>query len=381
MAKNIVKKVKEEETPQQALYPKMVDTRLEQLHFTLEDQKADAMVVSYLPNIRYITNFSGSAATLFITPDELHFITDDRYEEQIKDELFKLPGLITYISRDPWKVAKDKGILKRINTLAFEADRIYYSRAVEIRNQIKPVKFKPINDMVERFTVPKDPEELASIQKSCDIAVATYNKIIQIIKPGISEIEIATEIAYISRQLGSEGDPFPIIVVSGTRGGLVHGNPSDRKVKSGDVIIMDFGCRVNGFCSDITRTVAVGKASKEQKQLYKTIYKAKEAAISTVKPGMNGKTLDFSARSIIDKEGFGKNFQHSLGHGIGLEPHEKPIITFRLEDQIVPEHCVLAIEPGVYLPEKYGMRIEDMVYVTRYGSKYLTTAPDELPII
>jgi Xaa-Pro aminopeptidase len=377
----MAKKTKQEVTEAQPTYPKMADTRLEQLHFMLEDTKTDAMVVSYLPNIRYLTNFSGSAATLFISKDEIHFISDDRYEEQIKTELFPLPNLKTYITRDPWKVAKDKGILKKIQTLAFESDRINYSDAVNIRNRIRPIKFKPVNNLVERFTMPKSPEELESIQKAADISVQVYEKILPMIKPGVTEKDIAIEIIYQTRKLGSEGDAFDIIVTSGPRGAIVHGKPTDKKIKSGDIVLMDFGCRVNGFCSDISRTVAVGKATKEQKQLYKIINSAKDAAIQTVKPGMNGKTLDHSARSIIEKEGFGKFFQHSLGHGIGLEDHEMPTITFRLDDQIIPEYSVLAIEPGVYLPDKYGMRIEDMVYITRYGAKMLTKAPDELPVV
>lgn len=381
----MAKKTKQEEAvveiePQQ-LYPKMADTRLEQLRFILEDNKSDAMFVSYLPNIRYITNFSGSSAYLFITKDELHFITDDRYEEQIKEELYPLPGLHTYISRDVWRVAKDKHILKNITTLAFESDRIYYSDAVSIRNLIRPIKFKPVSNLVERFTIPKSPEELEFIQKACDLAVETYNLVLPLIKPGVGENEIALEIAYQSRKLGSEADPFDIIVTSGARGAIVHGAPTAKKLRNGDIVILDFGCKVHGFCSDITRTIAVGRATKEQKQLYKIIHKAKEAAINIVRPGMNGKTLDKSARSIIEKEGFGKFFQHSLGHGIGLESHEMPLITFRMDDQIVPEFSVIAIEPGVYLPDKYGMRIEDMVYITRYGPKMLTKAPEDLPVI
>ncbi len=362
-------------------YPKLIDIRLQQLHFTLEEQKTEALVISHLPNIRYLTNFSGSSAHLFITNNELHFITDDRYAEQIKTELYPLNNLKTYISRDPWKTAVEEGILRRVQTLAFEADKTFYSTAVETRNKIRPIKFKPVDDLMERFTIPKSPEEVEYIQKACDIAIKTYEHILGFIKPGVTEKEIELEIAYHSRKLGSEGDAFPIIVVSGTRGALVHGSASTKKIKNGDVIIMDFGCIVNGFHSDITRTVAVGKATKEHKAMYKMLVSAKDSAIAIARPGMNGKTVDNAARSIIAKEGYGEFFQHSLGHGIGLVAHEKPIITFRMDDQTIPESCVLAIEPGVYLPEKFGMRVEDMVYVGRGGCKYMTKAPEEIPVI
>ncbi|OGU38173.1 MAG: hypothetical protein A2X61_09295 [Ignavibacteria bacterium GWB2_35_12] len=368
-------------TEQKASYPKACDKRLEQIRFTMDDLKVDAVVVTYLPNIRYLTNFSGSFAVMFITHEELYFFTDDRYEEQIKTELFPLPNLQTYIARDVWKYVKQKKVLKKVVNIIFESDRVTYSDAVAIRNQLRPLKFKPGVNVVERFTIPKSPEELEFMRKACEITLKTYDKVVKKMKNGVSEIDLATEIAYQSRLLGSEGDPFDIIVTSGPRGALVHGMPSDRKIKPGDLVIFDFGCRVHGFCSDLTRTVAFQKASKEQKTLYKMLVKAKDHAIANVRPGMNGKTLDEFARGIIKKEGYGQYFQHSLGHGIGLVPHEMPTITFRLDDQIVPEGAVIAIEPGIYLPDKFGMRVEDLAQVTRTGGKPITTAPTELPVV
>lgn len=359
-------------------YPKIVDRRFHQLRFNMEENKVEAIVVTYLPNIRYLTNFSGSSAYLFVTPDEVHFITDDRYEEQIKTELYDLPNLQTHITRDVWGYIVTSKFLKKIINVGFEADQMAYSDAVEIRNRVRPMKFKPITNLVERFTQPKSPEELEFIKSACGIAEKVYEEMLEFIKPGITELDIATEISYRTRKLGSEGDPFDIIAVSGSRGALVHGKPSDKKIKKNDIVLLDFGAKVNGFGSDISRTFCVGKPTKEQKAIYKIVYDAKKAACDAVRPGMNGKILDSIARKMIEKAGYGANFQHSLGHGIGLVPHEKPIITFRMEDQIVPEDSVLAIEPGIYLPEKFGMRVEDNVFVTRNGSIMLTNAPEEL---
>ena len=375
------KKVTTEERDTTALYPKLIETRLSQLKFALEEQKAEMIALTYLPNIRYFTNFSGSAAAVFLTEDQIYFVTDDRYEEQIKDELYPLQGLSTHISRDPWQYCLDKGIFNNIDSMLFEADKIAYSDAVNIRNQIRPIKFKPVTLLAEPFTIPKAPEELENIQAACNTAVKVYEKMLPMIKAGVSELDIAIEISYQARKLGSENDPFDIIVTSGPRGALVHGMPSDKKLKYGEVVIMDFGCRINGFVSDITRSVVVGRATKEQKALYKMLYDAKEAAVNGVRPGMNGKHLDKLARSIIEKAGYGPFFQHSLGHGIGLVPHEMPLITFRKDDQIVPEHCVLAIEPGIYLSGKFGMRIEDNIYITRHGTTALTSAPEELVVV
>jgi len=363
-------------------YPVQVDVRLEQIKFRYKEIKSEGIVITHLPNIRYLTNFSGSEAALFIFDDKMYFITDDRYEEQIKTELYPLPNLTTYITRDMWTYCMDNKLLEDIESLAFEGDRIAYSEAVNIRNQIRPLKFKPTEPgEVERYTVPKAPEELAYIEKACRLSEETYNVIIGMIKPGMEEREIATEIAYQSRKLGSEGDPFDIIVTSGPRGALIHGMPTDRKIKVGDIVIMDFGCKFHGFVSDITRTVAIGKATKEQKAVYLILHEAKEAAIKSVRPHMNGKLVDKAARDIITNAGYGEFFQHSLGHGLGLVAHEQPLITFRKDDQIVPEDCVLAIEPGIYLPNKFGMRIEDNIFVTRNGAKRLTDAPAELVII
>lgn len=377
----MAKKKTTKQPPQEPTYPKIADTRLDQLHFTMEDLKVDALVVTFLPNIRYLTNFSGTNATLFVTYNEIHFVTDDRYAEQIEDELYELPNLKTYISRDVWKLLKDKKLIKKNATLAFESDRLSYSDAVSIRNKIRPIKFKPAVNVVERFTMPKAPEELENIQKAGTMAEKVYEKILPMIKPGVSELDLSIEIAHQSRLLGSEGEPFPIIVVSGPRASMVHGKPSEKKIKSGDLVIMDFGCTVNGFVSDITRTVAVGKATKEQKKIYKLLQDAKEAAIEQVRPGMNGMTLDDVARKMIKDAGYGDNFQHSLGHGVGLRVHENPIVTFRMDDQIIPELCVLAIEPGVYVPNKFGIRVEDNVQVTRNGGVHLTNAPKELVVL
>lgn len=379
----MAKDKKTDEIPEKAEgYPALVDTRLTQIIFRFKEIKSEGLVVTYLPNVRYLTNFSGSAATLIIFEDKIFFFTDDRYEEQIKTELYPLKNLQTFITRDFWTYCLENKLLEGVDSLAFEGDRVSYSDAVNIRNQIRPIKFKPTeHSEVERYTVPKAPEELVYIEKACELAEKTYNKVLPFIKPGVSEKDIAAEISYISRKLGSEGDPFSIIVTSGPRGAIVHGAPSDRKIKTGDIIILDFGCRYNGFVSDITRTVAVGKATKEQKSMYTLLYEAADAAIKEVRPHMNGKHLDGVARDMIAKAGYGDFFQHSLGHGIGLEPHEMPTITFRKEDQIIPEDCVLAIEPGVYLPNKYGMRIEENIFVTRNGARKLTNAPTELPII
>ncbi len=360
-----------------------IEQRLVQIRFRINELRVDGLYVNFLPNIRYLTNFSGSEAHLFILKNEIIFFTDDRYEEQVATELYPLPNLSVHITRDIWKYCIDKKLFKNkgISHLAFEADRYSYADAINTRSIIRPVKFKPASTVIEPFTMPKAPQELEYIKKACQISEKVFDEVLKNFKVGMTEKELAAEIVYISRKLGSEGEHFPTIVVSGKRSSLPHGSPSDKPIKNNDIVTVDFGCVVNGFGSDVSRVFAVGKATKEQKAIYQLLNTAKEKAIEKIRPFVNGKLVDNEARSLIKKAGYGDNFQHSLGHGLGIRAHELPLITFRLDDQIIPEGCVLAIEPGVYIPNKYGLRLEDDVYVSRDGAKHLTNAPREIPII
>jgi Xaa-Pro aminopeptidase len=286
--------------------------------------------------------------------------------------------MFTHIDRDVWNYGVKSKLFKGVQTLGFESDRMGYTDAVEIRNVIRPIKFKPAPCEIEPFTRPKDPVELDFMRQSAALAEKTFEKMLGIIKPGMSELDVAIELIYQARKLGSEGEPFEPIVGSGERSALVHSHPSTKKIKKNELLLLDFGCKVNGFCSDITRVICVGKPTKEQKQIYKIVYEAQQNAIKNARPGINGQILDKHARSIIEKAGFGENFKHSLGHGIGIAPHESPLITFRLEDQIVPEDAVISIEPGIYFKDKFGIRIEDNIHVTRNGAVNLTNAPDDI---
>ncbi len=358
--------------------PKLNEKRLIQIRFMMEEVKVDGMAITYLPNIRYLTNFSGSSAFMFIFADSIHFVTDDRYEYGLEDELYELPNMYIHIARDPWTYGVKSKLFKGIQTLGFESDRLGYTEAVDIRNVIRPIKFKPTPCEIEPFTRPKDPMELDFIKQSCAMSEKVYEKMLTIIKPGMTEREIQIELLHQCRLAGSEGEPFEPMVLSGARTALVHANPSDKQVKKGELLLMDFGCRVNGFCSDITRVVSLGKPTKDQKAIYKIVYDAKQAAIANIRPGVNGQVLDKSARAVLDAAGYGEYFKHSLGHGIGIANHERPTINSRQDDQIVPEDAVISIEPGVYLKDKYGIRLEDNVHVTRNGAIHFTNAPDDL---
>lgn len=375
MAKNILRIV-ETTIPE---YPKTLDKRLEQIRFMMADNKIHCMTVNSIANVRYLTNFSGSNALLFILNDAIHLVTDDRYEEQVKTEIYPLPNLTIHITRNPWHyVVENKVFKKGVDSLGFEAEVMPYSVAVDIRNIIRPLKFKPLPSEVEPFMRAKLPHEIEYIRQSCELAEAVFAEIIKKVKVGMSEKELANELVFTARSMGSESDPFVPMVLTGSRSALPHGAPSDKKIKKNDILLFDFGCKVNGFGSDITRTVCVGKPTKEQKQIYELVKKAQMEAINNIRPGIKGNILDNFARRVIADEGYAQNFQHSLGHGLGISPHEKPFLSFRLEDEIVPEDSIVAIEPGLYFVDKYGIRIEDNVLVTRTGPKMLTQSPDTL---
>lgn len=368
-----------QESKKKDSYPSIVDRRLMQIRYTMDEQKVDAIAVTYMPNIRYITNFSGSTATLFVTKNKIFFITDDRYKEQIKSELFVLPNMEIHITRDPFGYMKKTKLLGKAASISFEADRMPYSEAVDIRNKIRPIKFKPgTPKMVEKFTQPKSEEELINIKEAVQIAEDVFKKIIDIIKPGMTEREIAINISHEAKLLGSEGGVFDPLVVSGERGGIVHGKSSDKKINKNEVVLLNYSTRVNGFIADLTRVFVVGKATKEQKDIYKLLYDAMAKARKEVLPGMNGKHLDSVARTPINEAGYGEYFEHSLGHGIGLSNIESPVITFRMDDQIIPDDTIITIEPGIYIPEKFGIRVEDMVLVTTNGGVSLTDVPEKL---
>ncbi len=362
-------------------YPKIVDRRLEQLRFTFEENKVEAIAVSFMPNIRYLTNFSGSNALFFIMENELHFVTDDTYEEQVHEELYPLPNMKIHITRDPWIYLVEHKVFKGIEGISFEADYMPYSEAVEIRNKIRPIKFKPADNLVSRFTQPKDPDELIYVKQALEIADKVYNIMLGKIEPGMSEIEVANEIAHQCRINGSEGSPQDIIVTSGPRCSRVNGNPTDRKIKKQELVIIDFGVKVNGYGSAISRTVAMGRVTKEQKAMYDSLVKARQIARKEVRPGMFGKHLDTICRNSIQKDGFGEYFKHGFGHGIGLSPIEHPIISYEVTDQIIPDDCVLGVEPGIYLTDKFGMRAEDVFLVTKNGGEMLLAAPEQIAVI
>lgn len=352
--------------------------RIKALRSLLRQHNVDAFIVTHLPHIRYLTGFSGSNAVLIVMPRSLFFFTDGRYTEQIKTELYPLPRLKTFIERDVWQYVSDNSLLGNVGKVGFEAEHTTFAAVERMKKKLKPAKLVPLSGLPEEITVPKTADEVQHIKKAADLAARVYDYILNFVKPGMRENEVAAEISYQAKKLGSEGDAFDIIVASGPRGALPHGHASTKKLKKGELVTLDFGCIVNGFNSDMTRTFALGKPKALHKKVFDIVLEAEQAAVAAVRAGINAKELDAVARNIISEAGYGDNFTHSLGHGLGIKVHENPGISFRSEKTSIPEGSVITIEPGIYISDECGVRIEDDVHVTADGCTVLTTAPREL---
>ncbi len=352
--------------------------RIKLIRKKLQHLKLDALIVNSLVNIRYLTNFAGSNATLIIRPRALSFITDGRYAEQVSTELFPLPGLKTFIQRDVVSCINKHKLLRNCRTLGVEADHMSLAQYNRLRKALAPLKLKSSSGLVESVTESKKPDEVASIRQAAKIADDVYSYMLGFVKPGMRESDVAAEISYQAKKRGSEADAFDIIVASGPRSALPHGRASAKKIRKGELVTFDFGCCVNGFNSDMTRTFVMGKANREQRKIYNTVLDAHLAAIDAIRIGMPCKDLDSVARNIISEAGYGEAFNHSLGHGLGINVHEKPILSQRAGNSVLVENSVITIEPGIYIPGKFGVRIEDDIYVSHDGNHILNTSPKEL---
>lgn len=355
--------------------------RVAELRASMRSHKIDGLVITDLPSIRYLFGFSGSAAVVVLGKKVAHFITNDLYAVQVHQEVIALPGTKVIIDRDVWGAVRRAGIGTTMKVVGFDASRTTVAAHGAMKRGLSPAKLTDVGDLVSPITQVKTKAEITSISKAAAIASEAYERMLGIVSPGMTEHQVATYLAATTRELGSEKDAFDIIVVAGARSAMPHGRASHAKIKRGDVVTVDFGCTVNGLHSDMTRTFCVGVPRKEVVDVFAVLYDAHLHALDAAVAGVNAAALDAAARSVIERAGYGEYFKHSLGHGIGYEVHEQPRISWANTTGIVPEHAVITIEPGIYLPGKFGMRIEDDVLVRRSSSKILTTAPRELVVV
>jgi len=352
--------------------------RVAALRKGLQKKKLDAFIISHLPNIQYLTGFTGSNCLLLITDDASIFLTDFRYNEQIQSEVTadeKIIGKGSLI-----EFAAKKKIFQNYKRIGFEEDYLSVTDFETLEKAIGKKRLVATQNSVEKLRSVKDGQEIGLIAKAVEISDSVFKKILGILKPGISELDISAEISYLHKKLGAEGDAFEVIVASGERGALPHGRASEKKIASGEFVTLDFGCVYRGYHSDMTRTAAVGTPTDEMKKVYKIVFDAQRKAVESMKEKVSAKKIDSAARNYIASQGYGKYFGHSLGHGVGLEIHEHLRLS-QTGKNILQAGNVVTVEPGIYLPKKFGVRIEDIVVVRSNGAETLTTSSKELIVV
>lgn len=332
----------------------------------------DGFLVTNLANIRYLCGYTGDNGLLLLTEHGSYFYTDFRYQEQAREEIVAARTIIR--KRDliaEFPVEQTKGISR----LGFEKSALTFGAFQQLKRQLKGVRLVPCDDLTLELRAVKEPAELANIAQAAATADQVLKEVLTLVKPGVRERELAAEIDFRLKRAGGIG--FDTIVASGPRGALPHAQPTDKKLKSGDAIIFDLGARHNGYCSDMTRTVFLGRADRKGREIYRIVLDAQARALDGLRAGRTGAEVDALARDYIAARGYGAEFGHGLGHGVGLVVHEQPGLHSRNE-QPLPVNAVVTVEPGIYLPGWGGVRIEDLVVVTRTGCRTLSGTSKEL---
>lgn len=353
----------------------MVARRLAVVRQHVTALKLDALLVTFLPHVRYLTGFSGSNACCVITARRQVLVTDGRYKAQVRSEV---KGFDLYIARSSlFHELHARRILPAKGRIGFNSAQLNVAELENLKSLFGSAKFLKTRDIVGAVASVKDESEIQSIRDAVAISDAVFRYIVGIIEEGVTELDIAAELVYQHRKLGAEADAFEPIVASGRRGCLPHARATSKRIKRGELVTLDFGCRFNGYHSDLTRTVAVGRPGSELKKIYQTVKDAQQRAVDAARAGMKAKDLDTVARDRIRRAGFGRFFTHSLGHGLGLQVHEGPRVSAMSTDWLQSGN-VITVEPGVYVPGVGGVRIEDDVVIRDHHADVLTRSPKEL---
>lgn len=351
--------------------------KLSKLRSALEEHQIDALLITSGHNRRYITDFTGTAGVAIVSKDQAVFITDFRYTEQAAKQIQNFEIVQhTKTMLEEVSVQLEKMNVKKVG---FEKDDMSYAMYESYKKAVN-TELVPVSGLIEKIRLIKTPQEITIIKAAADIAEAAFEHILTFIAPGKTELEVSNELEFFMRKQGATSSSFDIIVASGLRSALPHGVATDKVIEKGDFVTLDFGALYNGYVSDVTRTVAVGEPSEKLKEIYQVVLDAQLLSLEKIKPGMTGIEADAIARDYIKFKGYGEAFGHSLGHGIGLEVHEGPGLSFRSET-VLEEGMVITIEPGIYLPGIGGVRIEDDAVVTATGLEKLTHSTKELLIL
>jgi Xaa-Pro aminopeptidase len=352
------------------------------LRADLRKYRLDALLVTYLPNIHYLCGFSGSSAALLLGAGGSIFFTDSRYTQQAKSEVraektvIAKKSLLTtaaeWLGRRPRNSRSTKALV-----LGIEEHHLTVAERRAVSSVLpRHFRLREAPSLVEQARLVKDAEEIAAIRSAVELGAGLFDRALATIRPGVPEVSIAAEMEYSARKSGAEGMAFETIIASGARSALPHGRASSAPVVAGGFVVCDFGVILHGYCSDRTRTVYVGAATAEARRTYDAVLASQLEAIAAVRPGVKVEQVDRAARKTLQKKDLAKYFTHSTGHGVGLEIHEAPRVA-KGQPEILRPGMVITIEPGVYLPGQWGVRIEDMVVVTEQGCEVLSPTQKE----
>ena len=350
-------------------------TRLQKLIAQFDSAGIDAFLISSWPNVTYVSGFMGTESWLLVSRKAKYFITDSRYSEQAEKEAkgFKI------ILRDKKSVPElvlDMANQWRSKKVGFESSIITHSFYRQLEKQLGADRLVATQGLVEKLRISKDDSEIFLLKKSAEIAVKGYHYIRQCARPGMRERELQARLEHFTKMLGAEKPAFDIIIAGGARSSMPHAMTGENPVQNHQLVLVDMGVVYNGYHSDLTRPFFLGKMSGFQKKIYDIVWNAQRRGIAKAGPGVPARVVDAACRDYIEKKGYGRYFGHGTGHGVGLEIHEAPTVSSRSSTLLEPG-MVITVEPGIYLPGKFGVRIEDMVLITKNGNEVLTRGLDE----
>lgn len=355
--------------------------RLRRLQTSLSDQRLDGLLVTHLPNIRYLTGFTGSAGILVVVSGSAVFLTDGRYRTQASEQVracrVSVARQAPLTAAGEWIKHRNKGKAARLR-IGIEANHMTVADRARLAAtagvSIRLVNAPPI---LERLRQVKDEQEIKQMRAAANLGASLFGPLTDSISAGVAENEVSAGLEYAARKAGAEQMSFDTIIAAGPRSALPHGRASATPIPRSGFVVCDFGVILAGYCSDMTRTVHVGRVSSEAREIYNAVFEAQQAAVDAVAPGKIAGEVDAAARKHLRRAGLGKYFTHSTGHGVGLEIHESPKLAAGQKEVLCPG-MVITVEPGVYVAGKWGVRIEDMVVVTEAGCEVLTSVPKDL---
>ena len=346
----------------------------------LVEKELDAILITDEKNQRYATGFAFTDGAVIVTREKAWLLTDSRYIEAAENTV---DGCVTVqmFDRQHSKLSLMTAALReaKVSRLGAEEQKLNHGEYLALEKELG-MPLLPAQEILSSLRAAKCAEEIEFMRQAQRISEQALEEVLHIIKPGMTEREVAAELVYRMLRHGSEGNSFDPIVVTGTKTSLPHGVPGDKVIQAGDFVTMDFGCLKYGYCSDMTRTVAVGHATEEMKNVYSIVLKAQLAGIAAARAGIPGCEIDGAARKVIEEAGYGKYFGHGFGHSLGLDIHEAPNAN-PAGSTIMPVGAVVSAEPGIYLPGKFGVRIEDVMVLNETGCEVITKAPKELVIL